>query len=229
MEPRTFHIFRQIHYLNFTVNFHHVKLQLCQEAGSVAPAEPRIVTVNKNGGVDIVPPSTLTVVCHVVADKRTAYGIYERTGRTVADSNADSLAYVGFTALNCSVIIEFTILFNHLRCPCLANSPLEISRAEHRAVVCPGLHIIGRIAQPFGDVELLASRCRILAFVKLVVAHIEIQTPVMYHRSRVGGKLVADNRIAVKHKRLQGIGGIRRFGTFLRIAASAGTEHSCQA
>ena len=74
-------------------------------------------------------------------------------------------------------------------------------------MIGPCLHVGSGVAQPLGDVELLAAGSCVLAFVELIVAHVEVEAAVVYHRCRIGCELVCYQRISCRSELLAACAG----------------------
>ncbi len=127
--------------------------------------------------------------------------IDERPRRAVGDGDSHHAAVPRFGGHVGGVVVEFAVALDHLRGPRLAGSPAEIGRSEHRAVIRPGFHVGCRVAEPFGDVELLSAAGGVLARVVFVVADVEVERAVVHQRRGVGGPFVGDDRISGRHER----------------------------
>ena len=65
VEPRAFHIVLHRQNDDVTVKLDHVLLQLHEKACAVSPAHPRrSVIIYHDRRVEVIPPSSRTVVCH---------------------------------------------------------------------------------------------------------------------------------------------------------------------
>ena len=202
VNPRSFHeiIHRKRH--NITVKFNHICLELDQEAGTIAPAHPRsTVIIDHYSRIDIIPPAPRSVIGHRIHDQRPPYRICVWTGRTVRHSHTDCLA-VRITTLGRNIEIVFTVCsLDSLGRPGLTYGPAEICRFHHDSVISPGLHIIGRIAKPFRDIESILSLISRPVLKTLVVPAEYIETAVRcQHRSGIGGIAISYKRVSLIHK-----------------------------
>ena len=201
MQPRTFHVFGQIHHCDVAIQLRHIRFQPCQKASAVSPAQPCLaILLNQHGGVYIIPPPPGTVGSHVVRHQRSADSIRERPCGTIAYRHSNGFAHTRFACLHRGIIIELSISFYHLRSPRFSHRPFKVGRAQYSTMLCPVLHISRRVTQPFGNIELPASRSRILSGIILIVSDIQIQPIAMYQCGRVGRKVVSYQRISLINK-----------------------------
>ena len=160
VEPWSLDIVLHRKHHDLAVELHHVPVELYKEAGSVAPAHPRCaVIVYHHCRVDVVPPAARAVVGHRIHDQRLADRIGIRALRPVGDCDSHCLA-VRVAALCRHIEIILSVRsFDGLRSPCLAYRPCEVGRFHDHSMIRPCLHVLGRIAEPFRDIE------AVLAFV----------------------------------------------------------------
>ena len=156
---------------------------------------------------------------HLVLHQRAALGIAERSERVVGHGHADRLAVRGGgIVLDRGVEPELAVLLVHLAGPGVLLDPRKVGRLHDRAVERPRLHVLGRIGEPFGDVEhLLAAR--------LVVPDVEVERVADDQRGGIGRVAVADERVAAVDEGLAHGGGRRS----LRCGRGGGarSQHQC--
>ena len=186
VEPGSFLVGFQLAELHdFARIGYHVLVQLHAIQVGVAPIHIGLsVIVNEYGGVNVFPVLLLPY-------QRLADGVFERAVGRVGNQDSDAVSMQG------TIHVELAVALHYLLCPCsvVPAAPGELLERGNGAVVSPVHHVGGSIELPVQHLEFVPLR------VIFVVAGIEEDGVVVYHRRRVGRVLgLDDGHLGVRGK-----------------------------
>ena len=135
------------------------------------------VVVNENGRVDISPSA---------GNHRLSECILKRTGRTIGNSNSDSI-YIRLRICATHIPVEFAIPFYTLSSPCGSGfRPRKSSQGKLSSMISPVHHVSRRIDSPLIHIVIIRPFIPVDIYIKPVSIN---------HRSRIRSITGLHNRI----------------------------------